>query len=184
MIRTLTPTLALALLLAGCGGDHGHDHGAGGHDHEPEVPVRDAGDQPAASDHATAPESAAASSPVELQLGSRVARLEPSASTLRLTVLGADGAAMVPAGDAKVVLTPTGQPEQRVTLKPEGDAWVGAAKAAGAPGYVAVVSLELDGTLQSGRVTWGDVPEVAPAATPEPDDHGHDHGADDQGHAH
>ena len=183
MIRNLTPTLALALLLAGCSGDHGHDHGAGGHDHEPDAPAQ-AGDQPAASDPATAAESAAASSPVELQLGSRLARLEPSASALRLTVLGADGAAMVPAGDAKVVLAPTGQPEQRVTLRAEGDAWAGAAKAAGAPGYVAVVSLELDGTLQSGRVTWGDVPEPAPAATPEPDDHGHDHGADDRGHAH
>ena len=80
---------------------------------------------------------------------------------------------MEPTGDAKVVLTGVGEEAQRVTLSPTEGGWSGPAKAAGAPGYVAVVSVTLDGTKQSGRVTWGEVPE--PAAAP-----AHDHGDGDE----
>jgi len=173
---------SLALVSVGCADEHGHDHAPGADHHHGHAPAAD----PSAA-VATAAEAAPArgpSEPVALTLGAWKATLEPSGETLKLVVRGPDGP-VPPVGDAKVVLTGTGEDEQRVTLAPAGDAWSGPAKAAGAPGYVAVVSVTLDGRTESGRAVWGDVPEPAPA------DHGHEHGADghdhgggDHGHSH
>lgn len=163
-IRPLGVALGLLLPLVGCSSDHGHDHGPGSdHSHEHSEPAPTPTAPPAAS---TAPTSAA--SPVSLKLGAWSGTLEPSAKQLRLVVSGPEGA-VTPAGEARVVLTGTGEEEQRVVLIPGATAWTGSARAAGAPGYVAVVTLQLDGRTESGRATWGEVPTPA-------SDHGHDHG--------
>ncbi|MCB9780956.1 MAG: hypothetical protein H6742_20475 [Alphaproteobacteria bacterium] len=88
---------------------------------------------------------------------------------------------MTPTGDVRVLLTSTGQEPQRVVLQPDGDGWAGAASAAGAAGYIAVISTEVEGATWSGRASWGDVTEVTPAPKPPPppyeeDDDGHGHG--------
>jgi hypothetical protein len=169
-------TAAALLLLAGCGEpDHSHDldHAKDApHDHA--VPAK----TPAEPTVATVGTSA---TPSEFQVGGWTARLEPSADGLRLTAIDTSGAAVTPAGEARVVLTGTGEEEQRVVLEPAGDGWSGGARATGAAGYVAVVSMDVEGHKETARVTWGEVPEAAPAREAEEPHHeahgdGHDHG--------
>lgn len=177
-----TPLTAALLLLWACGEgdhDHGHDHdGEAGHDHVEQAPTPEA--DPAA-------EIAPVSFPA-FALGDWTAQLEATGEGLKLTASDASAAAVAPEGEARVVLTGTGQEQQRVVLKPGDSAWTGAAKASSATGYIAVVSLEVEGKKESARVTWGEVPavEAAPKAEEHPhgdDDHndGHDHG---HGHGH
>ncbi len=176
MTRPLAIALGLLLPLLGCS-DHGHDHGPGS-DHSHEEGHDEHGDHAAkpapppaaapAATPATTEAAASAASPVALKLGAWNATLEPSAEQLRLLVTGPNGP-VAPTGEARVVLTGTGEEEQRVVLTPGDGAWSGQARAAGAPGYVAVVSLQLDGRTESGRAVWGEVP--APKS-----DHGHEHG--------
>lgn len=163
--------LVFALLVA-CGATpHDHDHPEG---HDGDHVHHEEGDHHEGHD--------AEGAAIEAPLGSFTARLVPSADALELVVL--DGGEPVAAeGEARVMLTGTGGEAQRVVLAPSGSSWKGAAKAAGAPGYVAVVQVAVGGHTESARLTWGTVPEAAPA--PEPEDHGgdgHDHG--DGGHAH
>lgn len=171
-------TLLISLLLA-CGAPsapHDHDHDEA-HAHEAE------------GGHAHEAPKPAATGRIEAPLGVYTARLEPSADALALTVVDAEGEPVPAAGEARVMLTPTGGEPQRVVLTASGDRWTGPAKASGAPGYLAVVNVEIGGAKESARLTWGEVPEVAPA--PEPHDHaqgghdaggGHDHGRG--GHTH
>ena len=63
-------------------------------------------------------------------------------------------------GEARVVLTGTGEEPQRVVLAPKGNTWGGEARAHGAPGYVAVAALDIDGHTESARLAWGEVPEA------------------------
>ncbi len=161
-------TLAASLLLlSACERDHDHAH-----DHA--EPTQAA--PPVAS-----PAPPAASTAQEAALGSHKARLEVVGEGLRLTVTDPSGAAVPPAGEARVVLTGTGEAEQRVVLSPSGEGWQGAAKASGAPGYVAVLSLELAGHTETARLSWGEVPVPAPAPAP----HAHPEGeGDDRDHGH
>jgi hypothetical protein len=144
-------------------------------------PTAEAHEHAAAHEHGAVHERAAAATP--FSLGPWTAALHPQADGLRLTAAGADGARVTPEGEVRVVLTGTGEPEQRVVLIPDGEGWTGPARAEGAPGYVAVVSATIAGRTETARVTWGEVP--APA---HPADHAHegeaDHGHDDHGHAH
>lgn len=158
-------TLAASwLLFSACDGDHdhAHDHAEPGHPASPATP---------------------AGSAREAALGSHKARLEVVAEGLRLTVTDASGAAVTPTGEARLVLTGTGEAEQRVVLSPSGEGWQGPAKVSGAPGYVAVLSMELAGHTETARLSWGEVPAPAPAPAPHPHpegegddrDHGHGH---------
>lgn len=179
-------TLILSLLLA-CGGaaeaPHGHDH-EGEHAHDGEGDhAHDEGhhDEAHAGDHHG--EAAAKDGTIEAPLGAYTARLEPSASALKLVVMDGEGKPVAAEGEAKVMLTGTGEESQKVVLAASGDAWTGAAVAEGAPGYLAVVNVTVGGHSESARLTWGDVPEAKPA--PEPHDHGeggHDHGAGGHNH--
>jgi len=176
---------AALLTLAGCsesddGHDHGHDHDHGhghGGDHDA---------APAAKTPPAPPPEAAAppkQGPVEASLGAHTAQLQPTADGLRLTVTGADGAAIQPVGEAKVVLTGTDEEPQRLVLKPDGAGWSGAAKAEGAKGYVAVVSLKVGDHTETARASWGEVPAPASAPSAKKDgDHGH--GEEQGGHDH
>jgi hypothetical protein len=179
--------LSLALLLA-CGGTeapHGHDHDGdhahhddGGHAHE-----EGHGHDHHEEAHHDAP--ATTGGAIEGPLGAYTARLEPGGDTLRLVVLDAEGKEIPAAGKAKVLLTGTGEEAQKVVLTASGEAWTGAAKVGSAPGYLAVVSVTVDGHQESARLTGGDVREQKPA--PEPHDHGdhaHDHGEGSHGHPH
>jgi len=176
-----------ALLLA-CGGpaphEHGHDHDAGhAHDHDADHANHHEDVQPHDGDGAAADEGADA---IEAPLGTHTARLEPSADALRLVVLDDQGAPVKAQGQAKIVLTGTGEDPQRVVLEADGDGWSGPARASGAKGYLAVVNVKLGGARQSARLTWGEVPEAAPAPAPHdhPDGeapHDHPHGSK---HAH
>jgi len=146
-------------------GDHDHDHGDGTHTHAEEKP-------------AAAP--SADSEAIEAQVAGHTLRVEPSAKTLKITVVDGEGKPVAASGEARVLLTGTGDKPQRIMLQPDGDAWTGPAIAAGADGYVAVIKLKIGGIDQATRVTWGDVPEAAPP-TPAP---AHDHGAEGHGHDH
>ncbi|MCO4746068.1 MAG: hypothetical protein KC912_14830 [Proteobacteria bacterium] len=164
-------TLFLALLLA-CGPTeeepHGHDHDApAAHEHEADHAH---GDE-AHHDTPAGPEPAA--------IGERSMRIEPTATTLRVVLTEADGKPATTAGEAKVVLTGTGEEEQRLVLTPDGEAWTAPANAEGAKGYTAVVSVEIDGVTEVARFAWGDVP--APK-THDHGDGGHDHGDGDHAH--
>jgi hypothetical protein len=93
------------------------------------------------------------------------------------------GAAVVPEGEAKIVLLGTGLEEQRLTLLAVDGGWAGPARVAGAKGYTAVVSVTVGGATESGKVSWGELPRVKPA--PAKHDHsqdGHDHGAKNHDH--
>lgn len=163
---------ATALLVTACGESappeddaHGHGH----HDHDAD---------PGGHDHADSP-----NTPGTFRVGSHNARLLTSAKGIRLQLTASDGSRVTPSGVARVVLTGTGEDSQRLELTPEGDGWVAVAKAHGAPGYVAVVRVELDGHTEAGRVSWGAVPELSapPTSTTGPTDddgdaHGHGHG--------
>jgi len=189
-------TAATLLIAAGCGEgeqDHGHDHDneaahAEGHDeagHDGEA----GHDEHGHADHDNvasdgAPEVGGA---VSFKLGGNDGTLSASAETLTLTLEGADGAAIAPEGVVKVVLTGTDEDSQRVVLKPADGGWSGAAKAAGAKGYVAVIDWTVGGRVETARATWGEVPEAkaAPkkeAADDHEDDEGHGHGGHDHGH--
>ena len=172
-----TPLTAALLLLWACGEgdhDHGHDHeGEGGHEHVEPTPAAEADPAPAA-------EAASVAFPA-FALGGWTAQLEGTGEGLKLTAKDASGAAVAPAGEARVVLTGTGQEQQRVVLKPGDGAWTGAAKASGATGYIAVVSMAIEGEKETARVTWGEVPAVK--AAPKAEEHPHE-GDDDDGHGH
>ena len=118
--------------------------------------------------------------PSEVALGAYRGQLESTSTGLSLQVTDASGEPVVPTGEVRVQLTGTGEEAQRVVLTPEGALWTGEARTSGADGYVAVVSLELDGHTESGRFAWGEVP--APAHEHD-EAHGHAHG-DDAGHGH
>lgn len=176
--------LILSLLLA-CGGaeaPHDHDH-EGEHAHDAEGdPAHDDGAHDGAHDDHHG-EAAATDGPIEAPLGTYTARLEPSGGALKLIVVDGEGEPVAAEGEAKVMLTGTGEEAQRVVLSASGDAWTGAAKAEGAAGYLAVVTVTVDGHQESARLTWGDVPEAKPAAeTHGHGDGGHDHG--EGGHDH
>jgi hypothetical protein len=174
-------TAAALLALAACEDDeHAHDH-----DHAPmEVHGAPAEAHPAALPAAPG---GGGGTPAATALGSWTATLEATAEGLRLRAADGSGAPVAPAGEVRVVLTGTGEDEQRVTLAPGADGWSGAARAAGARGYVAVVSVEVDGRTESARFSWGEVPQAAPApkgggaAGDHDDDHG---GCDGHGHGH
>ena len=90
---------------------------------------------------------------------------------LRLTVRDAAGPVIGSGGEARVVLTGTGEDPQRVVLTVDGDAWTGSAGAAGAPGDTAVTSVTFRGHTETERVTWGTVPadEAPPRVDAVPD---------------
>lgn len=183
--RPLTTTAAALFALVGCGEadpedghDRGHDHAAGVDHHD---------DEALATDKPVPPSAAApsAATPQPFSLGGWTATLQATDTGLRLSAKDARGADVAAAGEARVVLTGTGEDEQRVVLAAGTEGWTGSARATGAKGYVAVVSLEVDGHTETARVTWGEVPDAAPAPkaeepTPDHDD-GHDHG---HGHGH
>lgn len=158
------------VLLLGCGtSDHGHSHGPGGaHDHgDPHDHGEPADDDEHAHDEG---HHGAEGGVIEAPLGAYIARLKPSAGALELVVLDGEGEPVAAEGEAKVVLTGTGEEAQRVVLTASGDTWTGAAKAEGASGYLAVVNVSVGGHQESARLTWG--------AEPAPHDHG------DEGHGH
>jgi len=117
----MTRLLTLSLLLSACGTappEHGHDHD---HDHG------DAHAHDASGGHGVV------TMPLEpVSLGSWTATLHPEAESLRVTATDASGAAVVPAGELRVVLTGVGEAEQRVVLAAGADGWSGTARAAGA----------------------------------------------------
>ena len=186
---------ALFLLFAGCSQDHDHGHGhdakhdhghdhaeAAGHDHG-EDHAEGAGHNHVAEHAKLEPMAAVAVTPGAFPVGAWMATLEPSATSLKLTLVDSRGGAVAPEGEAKVVLTGTGMEEQRLTLPVADGGWAGAAKAAGAKGYTAVVSVTVGGTSESGKVLWGEVPEAKAA----PKAHGHGEGGHEHGegsHAH
>jgi hypothetical protein len=149
------------------GDGHGHDHGEGAHKHEAPGSTAEAA---APADNAAKAVHPAPTEPVEAWIGAHTVRLQPSAEALTLTLLGADAEPVKPSGEAKVVLTASDGASQRLVLKPTGDGWSAAARAAGASGYVAVVSMDIDGSKQVTRLAWGDAP--TPAAAP-----AHPHGS-------
>lgn len=179
------PTAAL-IALVGCAETEAPDaHGHSDHEHAEEAHGHgEHGPEAAKPVPAPAP---AAGAPEPFGLGGWTATLVPTATGLRLQVKDAAGAAVAPSGEVRIVLRPTGGAEQRIVLKPEGEAWAGAAEASGAPGYIAVVAAVVDGNAETARVTWGDVPAAAPAPAPAPapaeeaHDDGHEHG---HGHGH
>lgn len=176
-------TLLLALLLA-CGGAEAPQ----GHDHERDDAHDAKGDH--AHDDAHHGEAAAKDGAIEAPLGTYTARLEPSGKVLKLVVTDASGKPVAAEGEARVMLTGTGEDPQKVVLTADGEVWAGAARAEGAPGYLAVVSVTVGGHQESARMLWGDVPEAKPAQEPhghgdggnDHGDGGHDHGGD--GHQH
>jgi len=184
---SFTVGLATAFFVTACGDsapvdDDAHGHGHHDHDNAPEKEAHDHDDAHGhgGQDHDQAP---ASDKPTPFMLGSHKATLTPTGDGVRLQLTAADGSAVAPAGVARMVLTGTGEEQQRVELSPDGGTWVGKAKASGAAGYVAVVSVELDGHKQSGKVSWGTVPETksAPKAAEAPHGdegaaHGHQHG--------
>ena len=173
----MTRFLPLFVVLSACGGtpaEHGHPHD-GAHDHE--HPAKEA-PAPVAAD---APAAAPTASPPEVAMGTHRARLEATATALTLTVIDATGAAITPAGEARVQLTGTGEEAQRVVLQPQGSGWSGEARASGAEGYVAVVSVDIDGHPESARFAWGKVPEASHGHA---HDEGHDHEGDLHPHEH
>ena len=121
---------------------------------------------------------AATGGPIEAPLGAYTARLEPSAGALTLMVVDAKGKPVAAEGEARVMLTGTGEEPQRVVLTASGNAWTGDAKTEGAPGYLAVVNVRVAGHQESARLTWGEVATAEPAPRP----HDHDHG--EHGHEH
>ena len=150
----------LALLFA-CGEPHSHPHD-GDHAH----------------DHSEGKAEPAKAGAIEAPLGAYTARLEPGAEKLRLVVVDADGKAAAAEGEARVVLTGAGEEGQRLVLTADEGGWSGAAKAAGAKGYTAVVSVQLGGDKQVARLTWGEVSEAPPEAA------GHDGHKHGEGHKH
>lgn len=177
MNRALIPLLAL--LLIGCNHDHDHGH-EGGHDHDHKH------GEDAAHEHTPAPTPAPAATtgpaaPGAFAVGTWSATLVPTPDTLSLTLLSG-GTPVAPEGDAKVVLTGVGEDEQRLTLPASGDGWSGPAKAAGAAGYTAVVSVTIGGVTQSGKIQWGAVPDPPPAASDDHGEPGHSH--EPGGHSH
>lgn len=179
----------LVLLLAGCPHDHDHDH-AGGHDHDhkhgEEAPHEHAPAEATEAPAEAAPaEDAAAGEAVSFPLGAWTGSLTVAADSLKLTLAGADGAAVAAEGEAKVVLTGVGEEAQRLTLPAADGGWAGPAKATGAKGYTAVVSVTVGGVTESGKATWGDVPAPKPVEPKDDHDHeaGHSH-EHDGGHSH
>ena len=174
----MIPVLFGLFIACGSPGPHDHDHGDGPHSHDHGDKGHDHGKAAKAEPKADKAEDAGASEVMEGKLGDHTARLARTAEGLRLVVHDADNKPVTPAGEARVVFTGTGEEEQRVVLSADGEAWTGAAKATGAKGYLAVISVEIGGAKQTARLTWGDVPEPKAAAEP----HDHDHG--DGAHAH
>lgn len=170
MNKTTLTAAASLLLLAACEeGSHDNEHGHGDHTH---------------ADHSHGePAVAAPDSPIEATAGALKVTLTPSADALRLQVADAEGQPVKPAGEARVVLTGTGEKQQRIVLSPDGDGWSGPAKASGAPGYIAVVSFKHNESDESARLTWGEVPEPEAAPAPAEEDDGHD-GDHEHGHGH
>ena len=175
-------TLTLALLLA-CSGTEapkGHDPDRK-HAHNDQAKGAHAHDNAHHNDEHG--EVAAKGGPIEAPLGAYTARLEPTGDALKLVLTDGEGKSVAAEGEARVMLTGTGEEAQKIVLTADGEAWTGPAKAEGAPGYLAVVSVTVGGHEESARLTWGDVPEQKAAA--EPHEHGqggHDHG--DHGHHH
>ena len=89
-----------------------------------------------------------------------VVRLQPVGESLRLTVADRQGHMLPAEGEARIVLTGTGQEPQSLVLKAEGPAWVGPIGELDAPGYVAEVEVEVGGEAQVGRIEWGRVAHV------------------------
>lgn len=177
---TKTTLAAALLLISGCDShddDHAHEHGHEAHGTTPAA-------TPAATPAPAAEPAPASGATVEAALGEGTVRLTPSGERIHLTLTDAAGAAVPPDGEVRVVLTATAGEEQRIVLTPDGDGWSGAASAAGASGYVAVVSRQHDGQTQTARLAWGDAPE-APAELPEEPAHEHKASGDhDHGHGH
>ena len=98
-----------------------------------------------------------ASGPQDVAVGDYTFRLHPSADQVRIEVLDSSGAPIPAEGEVQVVLTGTGEDPQRIRLQPSGTSWTGPAKATGAPGYVAMISVPIDGRPQAARLTWGNV---------------------------
>lgn len=186
--------MILFALLA-CGGapapdahDHAegaaHDHAEDAHDHGDDAHDHGEGHHEGAHDQGGETKVPVDAAKIEVAMGAHTARLVPGGGQVELQVLGKDGAPIAAEGEARMVLTGTGEAEQKVVLKADGASWKGEAKVGGAPGYLAVVSVPVSGTTQSARFVWGEVQEAAPA--PKPHDHGdgahEDHG--DHGHAH
>ncbi|MBX2802567.1 MAG: hypothetical protein KTR31_33110 [Myxococcales bacterium] len=159
----IAPLIAWILACGTSTETHSHE----GHDH--------AHEEGQGNDAEQAP-----SGPVEGAMGAYTVRLEPSAEALRLVVVDAEGTAVKAEGNAQVLLTGLGEAPQRVLLSADGEAWTGAAKAAGAAGYVAVMRVPVAGNQESARLTWGTVPEQV-AAPPAAE---HDHGEAGHGHDH
>lgn len=177
-------TTAALFALAGCGGAPRDDESAREHDHAEGVDHHEpAAAAPAPPKATAAPASPQPLSPQPFAMGAWTAELTPTADGLRLTAKDADGVAVKPTGEARVVLTGAGEDAQRVVLSPAEAGWAGSARATGAQGYVAVVSAEVDGHTETARVTWGDVPDVAPARAPGDPAGGHDD-AHEHGHGH
>lgn len=182
--QLITAASAAFLLVAGCAEESDHAHGSGSdhdhdgaHDNEPAPAPKPAEVKPAAE--AAVP---AATNPVQVPIGGIMATLTPGAEALTLT-LNNEGTEVKVSDEAKVVLTGTDEEPQRVVLKATGQGWSGAAKASGAKGYTAVISMTIDGKVQTAKASWGEVPKA-----PEADEgHGHgdhEHAEEDEGHSH
>lgn len=165
----MTGLLLLALACTPSGTPHEHDH-EGGHSHDGSHAHHGAG---GASTRDAGSDATAA-------LGSHTAHIALDGEQLVLTLTTSEGTPVPASGEARVVLTGTGEAEQRLVLTADGERWVGAAKNAAAPGYTAIVLLELDGHSETARIAWGTVP--APAKAKPDAGHGHDH--DHGGHGH
>ena len=96
--------------------------------------------------------------PQPFALGAWTATLDATDETLSVTAVDEHGEAVAPFGELRVWLTGTGEEEQRLVLAAGDEGWSGAARAAGASGYVAVVGVEVGGERQTARVAWGEVP--------------------------
>ena len=186
-MKILLSLLAPLALLTACDeGDHGHEHGPNTHTHGDEAGHDHAAPEaaPEVVEVASAPPPATdlpGAGPQAFQLGAWTATLSATDSALSLSAVDEHGEAVTPFGEIRVVLTGTGEDEQRVVLAPEDAGWTGAAKAAGASGYTAVVGAEVGGQRESARVTWGEVPAAKDHGHGD-DGHGHDHG--EGGHSH
>ena len=169
--------IAALMLMSGCGdADHAHDHDHdvdGGHE-------RAHNDDAAAQASPVPPKASAVVGPDDFQLGTWTVRLEATAAGLHLSAKDSAGARVQPTGEVRVVLTAPGQDEERLVLSPTSRAWEAPAQAVGASGYVAVISMLVNEKLETARVTWGEVPPVAPAVKPD----GAGHGGEDQDHGH
>jgi hypothetical protein len=167
MSKYSTLAAASLLLATACANedqDHGHGHGGDATAHEPHVA------EPAPPSPAPAVD--------DLTLGAWSVAVQHGGGQLLVTATDASGAAVTAEGELRVVLTATGGEEQRLVLQPGTDGWSAAADLGSAKDFVAVLSAEVDGRVETARVT-----STAGSAAPEPDqDDDHGHGA--HGHDH